>query len=91
MAQQTALQLLLLKSVDLEIGKYLPSDVLNELQKAYFEAKEMEKEQRKNDITNYNIKVTEFLLNPLFNLEHSNHGIACEKLADIRNEFIKNQ
>jgi hypothetical protein len=46
MAQQTAVQLLLLKSVDLEIGKYLPSDVLNELQKAYFEAKEMEKHQK---------------------------------------------
>ena len=91
MAQQTALQLLFIKLVDLEIAKYLPSDVLNELKKAYFEAKEMEKEQRKNDITDYNIKVTEFLLNPLFNLEHSNHGIACEKLADIRNEFIKNQ
>jgi hypothetical protein len=54
-------------------------------------AKEMEKQQRKNDITDYNIKVTEFLLNPSFNLEHSNHGIPCEKLADIRNEFIKNQ
>ena len=45
MAQQTALQLLLLKLVDLEIGKYLPSDVRNELEKAYFEAKEMEKQQ----------------------------------------------
>ena len=51
-------------------------------------AKQMEKQQRKDDITDYNIKVTEFLLNPLFNLEHSKHGIACEKLADIRNEFI---
>jgi hypothetical protein len=46
MAQQTALQLLLIKSVELEIGKYFPSDVLNELQKAYFEAKEMEKQQK---------------------------------------------
>jgi hypothetical protein len=45
MAQQTALQLLLLKLVDLEIGKYLPSDVLNELQKAYFEAKEKFQQQ----------------------------------------------
>jgi hypothetical protein len=45
MAQQTALQLLLLKSVNLEIEKYLPSDVLNELEKAYFEAKEMFQQQ----------------------------------------------
>jgi hypothetical protein len=45
MAQQTALQLLLLKAVDLEIGKYLPSDVLNELQKAYFELKELNRQQ----------------------------------------------
>ena len=52
------------------------------------QAKAMEKEQIIKNITDYNVKVTEFLLNPLFNLEHSKHGIACEKLADIRNKFI---
>lgn len=52
------------------------------------QAKEMEKQQIIKNINNYNIKVTEFLLNPLFNLEHSKHGIACEKLSDIRNQFI---
>ena len=52
------------------------------------QAKEMEKKQKIKNITDYNIKVTEFLLNPLFNLEHSKHGIACEKLSDIRNQFI---
>jgi len=52
------------------------------------EAKELEKEQKIKNITDYNIKVTEFLLNQLFNLEHSKHRIACEKLSDIRNQFI---
>ena len=52
------------------------------------QAKEMEKTQKIKNITDYNIKVTEFLLNPLFNLEHNKHGIACEKLSDIRNQFI---
>ena len=52
------------------------------------QAKAMEKEQIIKNITDYNVKVTEFLHNPLFNLEHSKHGIACEKLADIRNKFI---
>lgn len=52
------------------------------------QAKAMEKEQLVKNITDYNIKVTEFLLTALFNLEHSKHGIACEKLADIRNQFI---
>jgi hypothetical protein len=47
MAQQTALQLLLIKSVELQIGKYLPSDVLNELHKAYFVAKEKFEQQMK--------------------------------------------
>ena len=52
------------------------------------QAKEMEEEQKIKNITDYNIMVTEFLLNPLFNLEHSEHAIACEKLSDIRNQFI---
>ena len=54
------------------------------------QAKEMQKEQRIKNIKDYNIVVTEFLLNPLFNLEHSQHAIACEKLSDIRNKFISN-
>jgi hypothetical protein len=93
MAQQTALswyieqhKILSSKTNDMPI-----SELLAKIKDIEIQAKEMEKEQRKNDITDYNIKVTEFLLNPSFNLEHSNHGIACEKLADIRNEFIKNQ
>jgi hypothetical protein len=47
-------------------------------------------EEKIKNITDYNIIVTEFLLNQLFNLEHSKHAIACEKLSDIRNQFIYN-
>lgn len=36
----------------------------------------------------YGVKIQEYLLNPPFNLEHSQHGIACEKLADVRNSFL---
>jgi hypothetical protein len=95
MAQQTAVEWLdnelwklrlKLRGGEVSIKFYLEQEA-----RLILQAKGMEKEQRKNDITDYNIKVTEFLLNPSFNLEHSNHGIACEKLADIRNEFIKNQ
>jgi hypothetical protein len=95
MAQQTAVEWLdnelwklrlKLRGGEISIKFYLEQEA-----RLIIQAKQMEKEQRKNDITDYNIKVTEFLLNPSFNLEHSNHGIACEKLADIRNEFIKNQ
>jgi hypothetical protein len=101
MGQQTAVDLLLTKIPNAaEIKEFISNNDADEkmLDEWLFERiykgvdyKQMEKQQRKNDITDYNIKVTEFLLNPSFNLEHSNHGIACEKLADIRNEFIKNQ
>jgi hypothetical protein len=89
MAQHTAVDIMFEKAISvLPLGAI---DAKQSLKETYLQAKEMEKQQRKNDITDYNIKVTEFLLNPSFNLEHSNHGIACEKLADIRNEFIKNK
>lgn len=39
-------------------------------------------------LIDYGVKVQEFLLKPPFNLEHSQHGIACEKLADVRNTFL---
>ena len=74
--------------IDLEIGKCIPIDKLVELHHLFYKAKEMEKEQKIKNITDYNIRVTEFLLNQLFNLEHSKHRIACEKLSDIRNKFI---
>jgi hypothetical protein len=33
-------------------------------------------------------KVYEFIAKPPFKLEHSQHGIACEKFGDTRTEFI---
>ena len=62
--------------------------ITKELRLCFRQAEEMEKEQKIKNISDYNIKVTEFLLSPIFNLEHSVHGIACEKLSDIRNQFI---
>jgi hypothetical protein len=86
--QQTAVSFFLMGLIDLEIGKYIPTDKLVELHHLFDKAKEIEKEQKIKNITDYNIRVTEFLLNQLFNLEHSKHRIACEKLSDIRNQFI---
>lgn len=55
------------------------------------QAKQIENEQRKEYerklINDFSIKVTEYLLKPPFNLEHAQHGIACEKLAILRNNF----
>lgn len=42
----------------------------------------------KNLLIDYGVKIQEYLLKPPFNLEHSQHGIACEKLAGIRNKFL---
>ena len=86
--QQTAVSFFLMGLIDLEIGKCIPIDKLVELHHLFDKAKEIEKEQKIKNITDYNIIVTEFLLNKLFNLEHSKHAIACEKLSDIRNQFI---
>jgi hypothetical protein len=86
--QYTAVSFFLMGLIDLEIGKCIPIDKLVELHHLFYKAKEMEKEQKIKNITDYNIRVTEFLLNQLFNLEHSKHRIACEKLSDIRNKFI---
>ena len=82
MAQQTAVE---------QLVNYMKENfhLKDESLIKFEQAKQMEREQRKDDITDYFFKVTEFLLDPLFNLEHSKHGIACDKLADIRNEFIK--
>ena len=56
------------------------------------QAKQMENDQRKeyerNLLNDFSIKVTEYLLNPPFNLEHAQHGIACEKLSILRNNFL---
>lgn len=45
-------------------------------------------EYDKKLLIDYGVKIQEFLLKPPFNLEHSQHGIACEKLADVRNSFL---
>lgn len=42
----------------------------------------------KNLLIDYGVKIQEYLLKPPFNLEHAQHGIACEKLADARNSFL---
>lgn len=42
----------------------------------------------KNLLIDYGVKIKEYLLKPPFNLEHAQHGIACEKLADVRNSFL---
>jgi hypothetical protein len=73
---------------DLVTGKITGKQFVMLEIKLLIQSKEMEKEQKIKNITDYNIKVTEFLLNQLFNLEHSKHRIACEKLSDIRNQFI---
>jgi len=86
--QQTAVDLFHDKVNELIVGKKTITS--NDLGKIWLVCKEMEKEQMIKNITDYNLVVTEFLLNPLFNLEHSQHGIACEKLSDIRNKFISN-
>lgn len=45
-------------------------------------------EYDKKLLINYGVKIQKFLLKPPFNLEHSQHGIACEKLADVRDAFL---
>lgn len=45
-------------------------------------------EYDKKLLINYGVKIQEFLLKPPFNLEHSQHAIACEKLADVREVFL---
>jgi hypothetical protein len=90
--QQTAVEWYAEKSIiifdNLRSGKITFKIWFKEQALLLEQAKEMEKEQKIKNITDYNIMVTEFLLNPLFNLEHSEHAIACEKLSDIRNQFI---
>lgn len=58
----------------------------------FAKAKQIENEQRKEYerklINDFSIKVTEYLLKPPFNLEHAQHGIACENLAILRNNFL---
>ena len=45
-------------------------------------------EYDKKLLMDYGIKIQEYLLKPPFNLEHSQHGIACDKLADVRESFL---
>ncbi len=45
-------------------------------------------EYDKKLLIDYGVKIQEYLLKPPFNLEHSQHGIACEKLADVREKFL---
>jgi len=40
-------------------------------------------------LISFGTKVQEFLLKPPFNLEHSQHGIACEKLSEVRESFLE--
>jgi len=42
-------------------------------------------------LINYGIKIGEYLMKPPFNLEHSQHGIACEKLSELRERFLNEQ
>src|SRR5574343_509945 len=45
-------------------------------------------EYDKKLLIDYGVKIQEYLLKPPFNLEHAQHGIACERLADVRNSFL---
>lgn len=40
-------------------------------------------------LIDYGVKIQEYIAKPPFNLEHSQHGIACEKLADVRELFLE--
>lgn len=39
-------------------------------------------------LMDYGVKIQEYLLKPPFKLEHAQHGIACDKLADVRENFL---
>ena len=45
-------------------------------------------EYDKKLLIDYGVKIQEYLLKQPFNLEHSQHGIACEKLANVRDTFL---
>jgi hypothetical protein len=34
-------------------------------------------------------KIYEWIMKPPFNLEHAQHGMACEKFGDVRAEFLQ--
>jgi hypothetical protein len=34
-------------------------------------------------------KIYEWIMKPPFNLEHAQHGVACEKFGDVRAEFMQ--
>lgn len=45
-------------------------------------------EYDKKLLMDYGVKIQEYLLKPPFNLEHAQHGIACENLANVRENFL---
>jgi hypothetical protein len=49
------------------------------------------KDYDKKLLLDYGVKIQEYLLKPPFNLEHSQHGIACDKLADVRENFLNDR
>jgi len=53
---------------------------------------------KKKELSNYEYdkllmdftpKIYEWIMMPPFNLEHAQHGIACEKFGDVRAEFLQ--
>lgn len=42
-------------------------------------------------LSDFTPKVYELFSDPLFRLEHSQHGMACEKFQEIRNKFINDR
>ena len=48
-------------------------------------------EYDKKLLMDYGVKIQEYLLKPPFNLEHSQHGIACDKLANVRENFLNDR
>ncbi len=47
------------------------------------------KDYDKKLLMDFTPKIYEWIMKPPFNLEHSQHGIACEKFGDVRAEFLQ--
>jgi hypothetical protein len=61
------------------------------LHKAVISAMKYYTEQEvKKALTGLTPKVYEWISLPPFNLEHAQHGVACEKFTEIRNNYILN-
>lgn len=46
-------------------------------------------EYDKKLLMDFKPKIYEWIMKPPFNLEHAQHGIACEKLGDVCAEFLQ--